>query len=117
MVLGLGQKRQAKLADLHLVAVDQHRRIHRLPVDVGAVEATDVDDVGFIVLPPELRVPAAHSDVVEKNVAAGMSARRRHRLIQQEPGSGVGTSFHYYQRRTRPQRLDPGSRAVGAYGW
>ena len=41
MVLGLGQKRQAKLADLHLVAVDQHRRIHRLPVDVGAVEATD----------------------------------------------------------------------------
>ena len=48
MVLGLAQKRQAKLADLHLVAVDQHRRIHRLPVDVGAVEATDVDNVAFV---------------------------------------------------------------------
>ena len=56
--LRFGQKRQAKLADLNLVAVDQHRRIHRLPVHVGAVEATDVDNVEFVVLPPELRMPA-----------------------------------------------------------
>ena len=72
--LGLVKNVRRNFADLHLVAVYQHRRIHRLPVDVGAVEATDVDDVEFVVLPPELRVPAAHSDVVEKNVAAGMSA-------------------------------------------
>jgi hypothetical protein len=72
--------------------------------------------VEFVVLPPELRVPAAHGDVVEKNVAAGMSTHRRHRLIQQEPGSGVGTPLHDYQRRTRRQRLDPVDRAVGTYG-
>jgi len=90
------------------------RRIHRLPVDVGAVEATDVEHVDFVVLPSELRVPAAHGDVVEEDVAAGMSAYRRHRLIQQEPGSGVGASFHDYQRRTRGQRFD-GDRAGGAH--
>jgi hypothetical protein len=36
-------------------------------------------------------------------MAAGMSAHRAHRLIQQEPGSGVGAPFHDYQRRTRGQ--------------
>jgi hypothetical protein len=35
-------------------------------------------------------VPPAHGDVVEEDVAAGMSAHRGQRLIQQEPGSGVG---------------------------
>jgi hypothetical protein len=29
---------------------------------------------GIVVLPPELRVPAAHGDVVEEDFAAGMSA-------------------------------------------
>jgi hypothetical protein len=81
-------------------------RFRRLPVDVGAVEATDVDDVDFVVLPPELRVPAAYGDVVEKDVAAGMSARRSHRLVQQEPGTGVGSAFDNYQRRTWGQILD-----------
>ena len=74
-VLGLGRKHQAELADLHLIAVEQHRRLHRLPVDVGAVEATDVHNLEFVVLPSELRMPAAHGDIVEKDVAAGMSAR------------------------------------------
>src|SRR6185312_6269071 len=94
VVFGRGQEDQAKLADLHLVAVAQHRRLRRFPVDVGAVEATDVDDADIAVLPPELRVPAAYGDVVEKDIAAGMSARRRHLLIQQKPGTGVRSAFH-----------------------
>ena len=67
-------------------------------------------------LPPELRVPAAHGDVIEEDVAAGMSAHRRHRLIQQEPGSGVGAPLHdyHYQRRTWGQPLDR-DLAVGAH--
>ena len=59
--------------------------------------------VEIVLLPPQLHVPAAHGDVVEEDVAAGMSAHRGHRLIQQEPGSGVGAPFHDYQRRTRGQ--------------
>src|SRR5258705_7848733 len=75
VVLALGRKHQAELADLPLVAAEQPRRLHRLPVDVGAVEATDVHNLEFAVLPSELRMPAAHGDIVEKDVAAGMSAR------------------------------------------
>ena len=59
--------------------------------------------VEIVLLPPQLDVPAAHGDVVEEDVAAGMSAHRGHRLIQQEPGSGVGAPFQDYQRRTRGQ--------------
>src|ERR1700731_4294477 len=62
VVLALGREHQAELADLHLVAVEQHRRLHRLPVDVGAVEATDVHNLEFVVPPSELRMPAAHRD-------------------------------------------------------
>jgi hypothetical protein len=35
VVPGHSQKHQAKLAELHFVAVDQHRRFRRFPVDVG----------------------------------------------------------------------------------
>src|SRR5580693_4923218 len=73
--LALGREHQAELADLHLVAAEQHRRLHRLPVDVRAVEATDVHNLEFVVRPSELRMPAAHGDIVEKDVAARMSAR------------------------------------------
>ena len=59
--------------------------------------------VEIVLLPPQLHVPAAHGDVVEVDMAAGMSAHRNHRLIQQEPGSGVGAPFQDYQRRTRGQ--------------
>ena len=44
----------------------------------------------IVFLPPQLYVPAAHGDVVEEDVAVRMSAHRGHRLIHQEPGSGVG---------------------------
>src|SRR4051812_18798613 len=37
-----GQVHQAELADLHLVAAGERGDVHRLAVDVGAVEAADV---------------------------------------------------------------------------
>ena len=54
---GPGEEHQAELADLHLVAVGEHRRIDRLAVDVGAVEAADVDDLELAAFQPELGVP------------------------------------------------------------
>jgi len=54
--------------------------------------------VEIVLLPPQLHVSAAYGDVVEEGVAAGMSAHRGHRLIQQEAGSGVGAPFQDYQR-------------------
>jgi hypothetical protein len=59
-------------------------------------------------------VPAAHGDVVEKDVAAGMSAYRRHRLIQQEPGSGVGARFTTSSAEPGGS-ASTGDRAVGAH--
>src|SRR5271170_5001835 len=48
---GPGQEGQTELADLDLITIDQHRRIHRLPVDIGAVEAADIDDAELALLP------------------------------------------------------------------
>jgi hypothetical protein len=84
VALGPGQKHQAELADLHLVAVCQHSGIHRLTVDVRAVEAADVDDLELAALEPELSVTAADGDVVEEDIAVGMSAGRGGGLIEQE---------------------------------
>jgi len=82
-----------ELADLDLVAVCQHRPLHRFPVDIGAVEAADVDDSEFAVLQAELGVPSADGDVVEDDVTAGMSASGCEALIQQEPGTGIGAAL------------------------
>jgi hypothetical protein len=57
---------------------------------LGAVEAADVDDPEFVVGESELGVPTADGDVVEEDVAAGVTARECDWLIQQEPRSGVG---------------------------
>ena len=70
--------------------------------ELAALRPGDVV-VEIVLLPPQLHVPAAHGDVVEEDVAAGMSAHRGQRLIQQKPGSGVGAPFQDYQRRTRGQ--------------
>src|ERR1700749_1966868 len=80
--LGPGQKHQAEFADLNLVAVGQHGRIDRLPVDIGAIEAADVHDLKLIGFQPEFRVPTADGDVVEEDVAVGMATGRRRRLVE-----------------------------------
>jgi hypothetical protein len=96
---GIGQpERQLKLSALQLVAVDQHGRLDRLPVDVSAVEAAEVDDSNSAVRPPQLCVVATHRDLIEEDVAAGMAAYRRHRLSNQESGSSVRTPFDYQLR-------------------
>jgi len=80
--LGTGQEYQAEFADLHLVAVGQHGRVDRLAVDVGAVQAADVDNVELVGLQSEFSVPTADGDVVEEDVAVGMAAGRRGRLVE-----------------------------------
>src|SRR5262245_62260283 len=79
-----GQEYQAELADLHLITVGEHSRIDGLPVDVGAVEAADIDHLELAAFQPELGVPAADRDVVEEDVAVGMPTGRRGRLVEQE---------------------------------
>jgi hypothetical protein len=91
----LVKENEPKLADLNLVAISQYRRIHGLPVDIGAVETTEVDDVEFVVLPTEFRVFAADGDFVEKDVAAGVPTRRCSWLIQPELAAGAGAAFHH----------------------
>ena len=65
------------------------------PTELAAPWPGDVV-VEIVLLPPQLHVPAAHGDIfeedVEEDMAAGMSVHRAHRLIPQEPGSGVGGS-------------------------
>ena len=47
------------LADLDLVAVDQHRGVDQFMIDVSAVEAVQVDEPELSVLQPKLDVVAA----------------------------------------------------------
>src|SRR5437764_13153416 len=47
-----GQEHQAELPDLDLVPVGQHRGVHRLAVDVRAVEAADIYDQEVTAFPP-----------------------------------------------------------------
>jgi hypothetical protein len=89
---GPGQEGQTELADLDLITIDQHRRIHRLPVDIGAVEAADIDDAELALLPLELGVAAADGNVVEEDVAVGMAARGCDGLVQQKSGTRVGAA-------------------------
>src|SRR5450631_3201890 len=114
---GPDEEHQTELADLDLVAVGQHRRGHRFTVDIGAVEAADVNDLEFAVVPSELGVPAADGDLVEEDVAAGMPASGCDGLIQQEPRSGVGATLHDKQGRAARQPFDfPHPRLGGASG-
>src|SRR5271170_1594199 len=96
---GPGQEGQTELADLDLITIDQHRRIHRLPVDIGAVEAADIDDAELALLPLELGVAAADGNVVEEDAAVGMAAARGcDGLVQQKSGTRVGAACDDEQR-------------------
>ena len=61
------------LADLDLVAVDQHRGVDQFMIDVSAVEAVQVDERELSVLQPKLDVVAADGGVVEEDVAVRMA--------------------------------------------
>jgi hypothetical protein len=64
-------------------------------------------DVEIVLLPPQLHVPAAHGDVVEEDVAAGTSAHRGHRLIQQKREPALGP-------RSRTISAEPAGSPVGS---
>src|SRR4051794_25032875 len=68
------EEHQPELADLHLVAAAEGRRLHPLPVDVGAVEAAHVPDGEEAALAVELGVAPRHGDVVEEDVTVGVPA-------------------------------------------
>src|SRR3954453_10511553 len=87
---GPGQEHQTELADLDLVAVDQHRGVDRFMIDVSVVEAVEVDEPELSVLQSKFDVVAADGDVVEEDVAVRMPARRCDGLIEPELGTGVG---------------------------
>ena len=96
---GPGQEQQTELANLDLVAVDQHRGLDRFMIDVSAVEAVEVDEQDLPVLHPKLDVVTADGGVVEEDVAVRMPARRCDGLIEQELGTGVGAAYHEQRRR------------------
>src|SRR5690242_7430985 len=91
---GPGQKHQTELADLDLVAVDQHHGVDRFMIDVSAVEAVEVDEQELSILQPKLSVVAADGGVIEEDIALRVAARRRTRLIEHELRTGVGAAHH-----------------------
>src|SRR3954470_24121466 len=107
-----GEEDEPELADLDLVAVGEDGRVDRLPVDVGPVEAADVDHDELARVAPELRVPPGDRDVVEEDVAVRVPARARGRPVQQEARSGVRAAAHDQQGRPGRERVDPGDRLL-----
>jgi SMP-30/Gluconolactonase/LRE-like region len=79
---GAGHEHQSKFADLHLVAVGQHSRVHGFTVDIDAGEAADVDNPEFGVDAPELGVPVADGAVVEEDIAIRVTSGRRDGLVE-----------------------------------
>src|SRR5579884_563406 len=69
-----GQEHQPELADLHLVTVAQPTLVDAFPVDVGAVQRAHVPYHVLASLADELGVTAGDGDVVEEDVALGVSA-------------------------------------------
>jgi len=63
-------------------------------IDVGVVEAVEVDEQDLSVLQPKLDVVTADGGVVEEDVAVRMPARRCDGLIEQDLGTGVGAAYH-----------------------
>jgi hypothetical protein len=84
----------------------QHRRVDQFTIDIGAVDAVDVDDLEVSVLTPKLGVVLADGDVVEDDVAVGLPAGGCDGPIQQEPGPGVGAALHDKQGRASRQPFD-----------
>src|ERR1700752_2459213 len=116
VIVGAGgrEKEQAELAYLDFVAVGQNCRLPWLTVDIGAVEAADVNDLELVVLASELGVPAADGDVIAEDVAVGVSAGGGDRLIKREPRSRVRAPFAHQQCVTVRQLVDPGDGVVYA---
>src|ERR1019366_8221854 len=79
-----GIEHEPELADLDLVAGLEDGLVDPLPVDVGAVQGADVVNQEGITLAPESRVLARYRDVVEEDVAVGVTPRADLVRVEQE---------------------------------
>src|SRR2546423_13861394 len=84
-----GQVHELELAYLHLVTVLQLGLLHPLAVEVGAVERSHVSHHVGPALAHELRMPSGHGDVVQENVAVGVTSHPGQGAVEQEPASSV----------------------------
>src|ERR1019366_1133693 len=103
---GTGIEHQPELADLHLVACLQSGLVDALPVDVGAVQRADVTHQEDVTLAAEGRVLARHRDIVEKDVAVGVTPRGDVVRVEQETCTGVWPTKDHQQGRSGTQCLD-----------
>src|SRR5689334_9858676 len=83
---------EPELADLHLVARRQPDLVDELAVDVCAVERADVVHHEGTLGAAEDGVLARHGDVVEEDVAVGVTAGHHLVVVEEEPRAGVGTA-------------------------
>ena len=67
-------KHQSELPHTNVVAVGQHSRMDRLPVDVRAVETAHIDDPEFASFAVEFGMAMADGCVVGDDVIVGMAA-------------------------------------------
>jgi hypothetical protein len=84
---------EAKFSDEDFVVVVQYRGIDRASVDVSSAEAACVDYPNGLAQSMELCVTPAHADIVEKDVAFEMPARRRDSSIEKISSSSIRTAF------------------------
>jgi hypothetical protein len=90
--LGPAKEHQPELPHPNLVAVGQHSRMDRLPVDVRAVEAAHIDDPEFTSFAADFGMATADGYVVEDDVAVEMAPCCCDRLIQPKSVTGVGSA-------------------------
>src|SRR5439155_373082 len=83
--------------DLDLVLRRELRLLDLLPVHVCPVQAPDVADEERAALSKELCVLAGNRDVVEEDVALGVSPGRRDVLLEEERRPGVWATLHQKQ--------------------
>src|SRR4051794_13796541 len=91
---GSGEEHELELPDLELVAVAQRDLgLDALPVEVGAVERADVAELVPLAAVHDLGVATRHGDVVEEDVAVGVTAGFGDVAVEHELRPGVGTSL------------------------
>src|SRR5699024_766783 len=103
-----GQQHHPELTDLNLVPAAQLGFVDRLPVDVGAVQTAHVTNTETVATSEEFHMATGNGDIVQKDVAVGMTARGGHVTVQQETAAGVGATTHHEQGGTGRERIGAG---------
>src|SRR4051794_25615284 len=107
-----GEVHQTVLADLDLVATLKGDLVDAVTVHVGAVQAAHVRDRVAVAGTPELGVAPGHGDVVEEDLAVGVTAGGDRLGVQQEAAAGARTPLHDQQGAARGQGVDRGGVGV-----